>query len=590
MRRTKLWLSALIVSLLAVLLFSGGVLAADTTNTQSTGTVYVSVEKFTLGKGYLMAPQAVSIADGETARDVLSRVLGTGNYQAKSDASYGWYLSAIKDSSMVKGSGNDISTIPAYIRYQDGLDLSDVGNQDGYLCEKDFTSESGWTYEVNNKWANVGFAGTQLQDGDVMRVAFTIFGYGNDWGNTGSINGANWPTYANLDAITKTLAKAKTAGKTDINEYTAAVSAASDLTSSQTTVDNANKALEAVLEAAPTPTPSPTATPSPSPTAAPTVSPSPTATPSPTAVTTPSVTYQTQIQNKGWEDAWAADGQTSGTVGQSLRLEAIRIKLAGSSVSGSIQYKTHIQNKGWESSWSADGAESGTVGQSLRLEAIQIQLTGDMAQKYDVYYRVQAQNVGWMGWAKNGESAGTAGYGYRLEAIQIELVAKGGAAPAGSGAAFQHPMVEYNTHVQDVGWQDMAMDGQTSGTVGQSKRLEAIHISLSNKDYAGSIQYRTHIQNIGWESSWSADGAMSGTSGQSLRLEAIQVQLTGDMAKNFDVYYRVHAQNIGWMGWAKNGESAGTAGFAYRLEGIQIELVAKGGAAPGDTASHFVQK
>ena len=78
--------------------------------------------------------------------------------------------------------------------------------------------------------------------------------------------------------------------------------------------------------------------------------------------------------------------------------------------------------------------------------------------------------------------------------------------------------------------------------------------------------------------------------GQSLRLEAIQIKLTGEMADHYDVYYRVHCQNFGWLGWAENGGSAGSAGYSYRLEGIQIVLVAKGGAAPGDTASHFVQK
>ena len=67
---------------------------------------------------------------------------------------------------------------------------------------------------------------------------------------------------------------------------------------------------------------------------------------------------------------------------------------------------------------------SGTEGQSLRLEAIKIKLTGDIANYYDIYYRVHSQNFGWLGWAKNGESAGTEGYSYRLEGIQIKLIKK----------------------------------------------------------------------------------------------------------------------------------------------------------------------
>jgi uncharacterized protein YjdB len=88
---------------------------------------------------------------------------------------------------------------------------------------------------------------------------------------------------------------------------------------------------------------------------------------------------------------------------------------------------------------------------------------------------------------------------------------------------------------------------------------------------------------------WVADDILSGTSGQSKRLEAIEISLTGAAADKYDIYYCVHAQNCGWLDWAKNGESAGTAGFGYRLEAIKIVLVPKGGAAPGNTARAFVQ-
>ena len=140
--------------------------------------------------------------------------------------------------------------------------------------------------------------------------------------------------------------------------------------------------------------------------------------------------------------------------------------------------------------------------------------------------------------------------------------------------------VSYIVHGQDYGWEkDWKKDGQTSGTEGQCKRLEAIQIKLPD-DVSGSIEYRTHIQDIGWEKNWSKDGAKSGTEGQCKRLEAIQIKLTGEVEKNYDVYYSVHAENFGWLGWAKNGEEAGTAGYGYRLEAIKIQLVTKGDKAP----------
>lgn len=138
------------------------------------------------------------------------------------------------------------------------------------------------------------------------------------------------------------------------------------------------------------------------------------------------IKYKTHIQNIGWQ-LEKADGEMSGTTGQSLALEAIQIKLSDY-IDGGVVYKSHVQNDGWQL-FVGDGLTSGTSGQSKRLEAIQIQLTGKAMNQYDLYYRVHAQNFGWLGWAKNGESAGTAGYSYRLEGIQIVLVPKGGNAP-----------------------------------------------------------------------------------------------------------------------------------------------------------------
>lgn len=106
------------------------------------------------------------------------------------------------------------------------------------------------------------------------------------------------------------------------------------------------------------------------------------------------------------------------------------------------------------------------------------------------------------------------------------------------------PSISYQTHVQDYGWQSWKSNGEVSGTVGQSKRLEGINIKLSNIN--GSIEYKTHVQDIGWQD-WKSNGQMSGTSGQSKRLEAIKVKLSGEAANQYDVYYRVHAQDYGWL-------------------------------------------
>lgn len=147
------------------------------------------------------------------------------------------------------------------------------------------------------------------------------------------------------------------------------------------------------------------------------------------------------------------------------------------------------------------------------------------------------------------------------------------------------PSISYSTHVQSYGWTNEEMNGGTSGTSGEAKRLEAIKIQ-TNMENLG-VSYTTHVEKIGWMPEVS-NNALSGTEGQAKRLEAIKIRLTGSEAQNYDIYYRVHAQTYGWLGWAKNGAPAGTEGLAKRLEAIEIMLVEKGGSAPGSTANSFV--
>ena len=303
---------------------------------------------------------------------------------------------------------------------------------------------------------------------------------------------------------------------------------------------------------------------------------------------TPGVLYSTHIEDIGWQ-RYFRDGGTSGTTGQSKRLESIKIKLKGIPYSGSIEYKTHIEDYGWEKYFNRNNELSGTTGQSKRLEAIKIRLIGEVENYYDVYYRVHAQEFGWLGWARNGEEAGTAGYSYRLEAIEVKLVEKGkniedyqkqDSFKNKSNSTYIEPTkVLYQTHIEDIGWQQEVHEEQISGTTGKSLRLEAIKIMIEDGEYPGDIEYRTHVQDYGWMD-YVKNGEMSGTSHESKRLEAIQIRLTGEIGKKYDIYYRVHAQDVGWMNWAKNGAMSGTAGYERRLEGIEIVLIQKGQNPP----------
>jgi hypothetical protein len=146
-----------------------------------------------------------------------------------------------------------------------------------------------------------------------------------------------------------------------------------------------------------------------------------------TAAEAVGVRYTTHIQDKGWESTWKTNGALSGTVGESLRLEALRVELTGTLPTGAnIQTYVHVQDEGDLGPF-AMGTVAGTEGKSLRLESVKLVL--DKLPGYVLKYNVQVENKGWLkdendttNWFVGGEAAGTTGESLRLEAIKIVLI------------------------------------------------------------------------------------------------------------------------------------------------------------------------
>ncbi len=130
-----------------------------------------------------------------------------------------------------------------------------------------------------------------------------------------------------------------------------------------------------------------------------------------------------------------------------------------------INYKSHVANIGWQN-WVSNGELSGTTGQYLRMEAIRIKISG-LPSWWNVEYRVHVSEIGWLNWVRNGEIAGTTGQSRQMEAIQIRLL-----------NAPSNFTVRYRAHVKDLGWMSWVSNGQTAGTTGQSRQMEAIQIEL----------------------------------------------------------------------------------------------------------------
>ena len=294
-------------------------------------------------------------------------------------------------------------------------------------------------------------------------------------------------------------------------------------------------------------------------------------------------------------------------------IQKINFNLSG--VSGyKLQYRVHSADIGWQS-WVDAGNDAGTAGKNIQaidfrlvavssipITSIELNKTSTSIVKNSsetLKATIMPSNTTdnrTITWTSSNTNVATVDSNGKVTGIAAgsctitATTSNGKTATCQVTVTNQKPDVNYQTHVQNVGWQGIKTNGELSGTTGKSLRLEGIKISLANNSsYTGTIQYRTHIQNIGWQD-WKSNGAFSGTEGKSLRLEAIQIQLTGEIANYYDIYYRVHAQEFGWLDWAKNGERAGSAGYAYRLEAIEIRLVEKGGNVPGSTSTPYHQK
>ncbi len=140
--------------------------------------INLTIEKLTIGQGFVSEPVQVEIEDGENLASVITSFLGVGNYTNTGTVESSFYLSSIKD-------GGDTETnIPQYI-----LDaINRVGGQttgrssEDYLAEFDYYDMSGWMYSINNGFTNYGMTDCIPENEDVIRLQFTVFGYGADLG------------------------------------------------------------------------------------------------------------------------------------------------------------------------------------------------------------------------------------------------------------------------------------------------------------------------------------------------------------------------------------------------------------------------
>lgn len=246
-----------------------GVTAADeTSGTSSTDEFYVivSLEGLTLGQGFYLEPTAYTL-------DEINTLIATEGYDACTEdtltAGYAvlamlldkeyeytmtgdWKSSAYLAS--IKGVDKGTIDIPAIITENGGpSNEENDGNDDDYLGEFDYSSMAGWMISINNHFAGVGMSQynkaqaeaeeSNFDSGSVIRLQFTLYGYGSDLGT--SMMGSAYYTPADKSALYRKYTSLSESGffTNHADAKTAALTVMEKLTATQTEVDAALTAL-----------------------------------------------------------------------------------------------------------------------------------------------------------------------------------------------------------------------------------------------------------------------------------------------------------------------------------------------------------
>jgi uncharacterized protein YjdB len=126
-----------------------------------------------------------------------------------------------------------------------------------------------------------------------------------------------------------------------------------------------------------------------------------------------------------------------------------------------------------------------------------------------------------------------------------------------------------DVHLEEKGWLLGFKPGEIIGTVGESRRLEAIRINTHPHD-PFAVRYRVHVKDRGWLP-WVCAGEVSGTIGESRQVEAIQIDVNPAFHKK--ITCKAHLQDLGWSEWVhNNNEIAGTIGQSRRLEAFILSV------------------
>ena len=155
-----------------------------------TGKVTLSIEAFTISSGYILKPTSIDVYEGENFATYLCRAIKDNgwDYSYTGKIESGFYLARIEGIDL-KGNKIDENLYAKMISAKDTIYKTSISPRDDgkyNLGEFDYTSGSGWMYSVNGVFPNYGFSNYYPQDGDVVRVQFTLC-LGKDLGGSDAV-------------------------------------------------------------------------------------------------------------------------------------------------------------------------------------------------------------------------------------------------------------------------------------------------------------------------------------------------------------------------------------------------------------------
>lgn len=204
--------------LLSVVMALAMILSTMTvTFAQGTDTIQVTmtIERLTIGQGFLVEPVTVEVNEGASVQDVLEKVAAEKNLTLDMP---GGYLNAISYAD------TGVVNIPQSIQDMPSIDV-DYGEYGKYHYDAPTNSSTnslfednqklgtgsygelaGWMYSLNNSESSNGMDAQPVSDGDVVRIQFSVYAAGADLGFTSWYDNIESAKLANKDRLIQQVA------------------------------------------------------------------------------------------------------------------------------------------------------------------------------------------------------------------------------------------------------------------------------------------------------------------------------------------------------------------------------------------------